>query len=238
MAPALTADASISADRIGISTTASTSPIPSQCAIAHAVPRARWQCRSLRRRSYRMSPEPHAARPPSSAPGHRHRSGSAAVPGEALLLRAVVEFTLVTLAVALRNEGPTSSASSSTTVCFSPSRVSKDRCLRRPVTMTRAPRSSDSATFSAGSRHSTQRKNNGSPSRHSPARRSKNRGVEATVNWTTATPAAVNFSSGAAVRFPFTVMTVSPVMIYLPQDGNPQAGWQNCVTEARAGERP
>ena len=43
--------------------------------------------------------------------------------------------TLLTLAVAYRSEGPISSTSSSTTVRFSPSFVSKDRCLSRPVTI-------------------------------------------------------------------------------------------------------
>jgi hypothetical protein len=56
---------------------------------------------------------------------------------------------LLTLAVAYRRDGPTSSTSSSITVRFSPSFVSKERCRYRPDTMTRIPLVSDSATFSA-----------------------------------------------------------------------------------------
>src|SRR5699024_5789785 len=55
--------------------------------------------------------------------------------------------TLSTFAVANFSEGPISSTSSSTTVRFSPSRVSKDRCLSLPCAITRAPLVSDSATF-------------------------------------------------------------------------------------------
>src|SRR3954470_4724914 len=73
----------------------------------------------------------------------------------------------VTLAVAYRREGPISSTSSSTTVRFSPSLVSNERCLSRPDTMTREPRVRDSATFSAACRHTLQRRNSASPSFHS-----------------------------------------------------------------------
>src|SRR3954451_21928795 len=98
------------------------------------------------------------------------------------------------------------------TVRFSPSFVSKDRCLRRPLTMTREPRVSDSATFSAACRHTLQRRNSASPSFHSCDWRSKVRGVEATVKFATAAPEGVKRSSGSAVRVPITVMTVSPAM--------------------------
>src|SRR3954451_25258308 len=87
----------------------------------------------------------------------------------------------VTLAVAYRSEGPISSTSSSMTVRFSPSLVSNERCLSRPVTMTREPRGRDSATFSAACRQTLQRRNSASPSFHSCDWRSKVRGVEATV---------------------------------------------------------
>ena len=53
------------------------------------------------------------------------------------------------------------------------------------------------------------------PSRHSPALRSKVRGVEAMVKSATGAPACVQRSSGSAVRLPMTVMTVSPVMLLL-----------------------
>ena len=54
-----------------------------------------------------------------------------------------------TLAEAYFSDGPISSTSSSMTVRFSPSRVSYERCLSRPEAITRIPRVSDSATFSA-----------------------------------------------------------------------------------------
>src|SRR4051794_38377094 len=98
------------------------------------------------------------------------------------------------------------------TVRFSPSLVSNDRCLSRPLTMTREPRVSDSATFSAACRHTLQRRNSASPSFHSCDCRSNVRGVEATVKFATAAPDGVKRSSGSAVRLPITVMTVSPAM--------------------------
>ena len=98
------------------------------------------------------------------------------------------------------------------TVRFSPSRVSKDRCLSRPLTITRMPRVSVSATFSAAWRQMLQRRNSASPSFHSLVWRSKVRGVEATVKLATAAPDGVNRSSGSAVRLPMTVMMVSPAM--------------------------
>src|SRR5699024_9782879 len=118
----------------------------------------------------------------------------------------------VTWAVARRRLGPTSSTSSSMTVRFSPSLVSKVRDFSRPWTTTRVPRCRDSATFSPISRHTEQRRNRVSPSLNSPAWRSKIRGVEATVKFATAAPLGVKRSSGSLVRFPTTVMTVSPAI--------------------------
>src|SRR6185312_17267664 len=45
-----------------------------------------------------------------------------------------LRLALFTLAVAYLSDGPISSTSSSTTVRFSPSRVSNERCLSRPCT--------------------------------------------------------------------------------------------------------
>src|SRR5207237_8617862 len=61
----------------------------------------------------------------------------------------------LTCAVAQRRLGPTSSATISTTLRFSPFSVSQLRCSSRPVTTTREPFPSDSATFSAISRQHT-----------------------------------------------------------------------------------
>src|SRR5215471_10185928 len=83
-----------------------------------------------------------------------------------------LRLALLTLAVAYRREGPISSTSTSKTVRFSPSRVSKERCLSRPVTITLAPRVRLSATFSAASRQMLHRRNSASPSFHSPLWRS------------------------------------------------------------------
>jgi len=88
----------------------------------------------------------------------------------------------LTLAEALRSDGPTSSTSTSYTVRFSPSLVSYDRCRSRPETITRIPRVSDSATFSAACRHTLQVRNKLSPSFHSPVELSRNLGVDATRN--------------------------------------------------------
>src|SRR5690349_12230615 len=55
-----------------------------------------------------------------------------------------------------------------------------------------------------------QRGKSASPSFHSPVCRSNVRGVDATVKFATAAPDGVNRSSGSAVRFPTTVMVVSP----------------------------
>src|ERR1700712_3753124 len=117
-----------------------------------------------------------------------------------------------TFPVAYRRDGPISSTSSSMTVRFSPSFVSKDRCLSRPETITREPRVRDSATFSAACRQMLQRRKRASPSFHSLVPRSNVRGVDATVKFATAAPEAVKRSSGSAVRLATTVMTVSPAM--------------------------
>src|SRR5690625_1385078 len=107
---------------------------------------------------------------------------------------------LVTFAVARRRAGPTSSTSISKTVRLSPSRVSKERCFNRPCTITCEPLLRDSATFSAYWRHTVQARNIDSPSRHSPAWRSKVRGVEATRKLATASPLGVKRRSGSEVR--------------------------------------
>src|SRR6478609_8787054 len=102
------------------------------------------------------------------------------------------------------------------TVRFSPSLVSYERDFSRPVTSTRVPRCSDSATFSAASRHTEQRMNSVSPSFHSLDCRSNCRGVEATVKFATAAPEGVKRSSGSPVMLPMTVMIVSPAMKRVP----------------------
>src|SRR3954454_6411667 len=76
--------------------------------------------------------------------------------------------------------------------------------------MTRMPRCSDSATFSAACRQMLQRMNSASPSFHSLVCLSRKRGVEATVKFATAAPLGVNRSSGSSVRLPTRVMLVSP----------------------------
>jgi hypothetical protein len=95
-------------------------------------------------------------------------------------------------------------------VRFSPSFVSYERCLSRPWTITAVPLCRDSATFSAASRQTAQRRKSASPSFHSFVFLSKVRGVEATVKFATAAPLGVKRSSGSAVRLPTTVITVSP----------------------------
>ena len=121
----------------------------------------------------------------------------------------------MTLAEAFRSEGPTSSTSTSYTVRFSPSLVSYDRCRNRPDTITRIPRVSDSATFSAACRHTLQVRNKLSPSFHSPVWLSLNRGVDATRNFATGCPDGVNRSSGSSTRLPAIVIWVSPAAISL-----------------------
>jgi len=58
--------------------------------------------------------------------------------------------------------------SRSMTVRFSPSRVSNERWRSRPLTITRIPRVSDSAVFSAACRQMLHRRKSASPSFHSP----------------------------------------------------------------------
>src|SRR3954454_5218962 len=121
--------------------------------------------------------------------------------------------------------GPTSSTSTSKTVRFSPSRVSNERAFRRPDTITRMPRVSDSAAFSAACRHTEQLRNIDSPSRHSLLCRSNVRGVEATVKLATAAPEGVKRSSGSAVRLPTTVIGVSPAMSGLQSVSGAHGSW-------------
>ena len=92
---------------------------------------------------------------------------------------------------------------------FSPSLVSYERCLSRPVTMTRIPRCRLSATFSAAWRHTVHVRNRLSPSFHSPVELSLYRGVLATRNFATGWPAGVNRSSGSSTRFPTRVICAS-----------------------------
>src|SRR5690606_5589262 len=125
-------------------------------------------------------------------------------------------WVLLTFAVALRSDGPTSSTSISKTVRFSPSRVSYERCLRRPWTITRMPRCRVSATFSAACRQTLHVRNSASPSFHSPDWRSKYRGVEARRKDATACPLGVNRRFGSSTRFPTIVITVSPAMGLAP----------------------
>src|SRR5690625_145469 len=137
-------------------------------------------------------------------------------------------------------EGPTSSTCISTTVRFSPSRVSNERCTRRPWAITRVPFVKDSATFSAASRQIEQRMNRVSPSRNSFACRSNTRGVDAMVKFATAAPDGVNRSSGSPVRLPTTVMIVSPAITasrylqrYLACVGTNQFGAQHGLVQAQ-----
>ena len=74
-----------------------------------------------------------------------------------------LRLVLVTVAVAHLRLGPRSSASISTTVLFSPSWFSQERCFSRPVTTTRLPRVSVSAAFSARLRQQLIVKNDVSP---------------------------------------------------------------------------
>src|ERR1700753_2847815 len=79
--------------------------------------------------------------------------------------------------------------------------------------MTREPRDSDSATFSATWRQTVHERKSGSPSFHSPEVLSMNRGVDATRNLATAAPDGGKRNSGSSVRLPMTVMVVSPAMV-------------------------
>src|ERR1700722_17824484 len=83
--------------------------------------------------------------------------------------------------------------------------------------MTRIPRCSDSATFSAACRHTLQVRKRLSPSFHSLVALSRIRGVEATRKVATGWPAGVDRSSGAAPRLPTHVIGVPPAaMMALP----------------------
>ena len=99
-------------------------------------------------------------------------------------------MAFVTLAVAHFRLGPSSSASISTTLRFSPSWFSQERCLRRPETTTRVPRVSVSATFSASARQQLTVKNDVSPSFQLPAA-SRIRVEYATRKFATAAPLGV-----------------------------------------------
>ena len=69
------------------------------------------------------------------------------------------------VAVAHRSDGPSSSATTSTTERAAPSSAVQVRCWSRPRTTTRLPLASDSAACSAWSRHAMTVKNDGSWSR-------------------------------------------------------------------------
>src|ERR1017187_8945352 len=105
--------------------------------------------------------------PGALAHGSSAGAGAAALPPPNPPLSAPERLDFVTLADALRIDGPTSSTSTSKTLRFSPSLVSYERCLSRPVTMTRMPLRRDSAAFSAAWRQTLQRRNSESPSFHS-----------------------------------------------------------------------
>ena len=101
-----------------------------------------------------------------------------------------LRLVFVTLAVAHFRLGPRSSASISTTVRFSPSWFSQERCFSRPVTTTLLPRVSVSAAFSARLRQQLIVKNDVSPSVQLPAA-SRIRVEYATRKLATAAPFAV-----------------------------------------------
>lgn len=150
-----------------------------------------------------------------AAAGVAHGSGPLVVAGpddhgsfDPKELDACPRSVLDTLAVANLSDGPTSSTSISNEVRLAPSLVSYDLALSLPCTITRMPRWSDSATFSAAPRQTAQRMNSASPStQESPSLR---RGVDATVKLQTAAPDGVNLSSGSSVRLPTSVSTGSP----------------------------
>src|SRR4051794_32215929 len=80
--------------------------------------------------------------------------------------------------------------------------------------MTRMPRCSDSATFSAAWRQTLQERKRLSPSFHSLVALSRNRGVEAMRKFATAAPLGVKRSWGSSTRLPTRVMTVSPAAMW------------------------
>ncbi len=79
--------------------------------------------------------------------------------------------------------------------------------------MTRIPFSRLAAAFSAALRHTLQVRKRVSPSTHPLVALSNVRGVEATVNLVTGMLLVVNFSSGSEVKFPITVIIVSPAIL-------------------------
>src|SRR5580692_5340545 len=95
--------------------------------------------------------------------------------------------------------------------------------------MTRMPRCSDSATFSAACRQTLQVRKRLSPSFHSLVCRSMMRGVEAILKVATGWPDAVNRSSGSATRLPTTVIGVSPAAIVALQVGSRTSGGLSAV---------
>src|SRR5215218_8726029 len=138
-------------------------------------------------------------------------------------------------AVAHLRLGPTSSASISTIDRLSPSGVSQARLLRRPLTMTRLPLATDSATFSACWRQTLTRKNEVSPSfQESPSR---TRGVTASRKLATACPLGVNRSSGSSVRLPATVTKVSMAPSLGSVCLRAQAAWSGSLAGKGPGQR-
>src|ERR1700691_2298551 len=95
--------------------------------------------------------------------------------------------------------------------------------------MTRMPRCSDSATFSAACRQTLQDRKRLSPSFHSLVALSRNRGVEAIRKVATGWPDAVNRSSGSATRLPTTVIGVSPAAIVALQVDSRTNGGMSAV---------
>src|SRR6201996_1182866 len=95
--------------------------------------------------------------------------------------------------------------------------------------MTRMPRCSDSATFSAACRQTLQDRKRLSPSFHSLVALSRMRGVEAILKVATGWPDAVNRSSGSATRLPTTVIGVSPAAIVTLQVDSRTNGGRSAV---------
>src|SRR5919106_4949102 len=121
----------------------------------------------------------------------------------------------VTLAVAQRSEGPTSSASTSVTSWAVPSWSVQVRCLGRPTTITRAPLVRVSTALVAWSRQTTMVWKLVSPWVQLPSS-CRVRGVTARRRLATSRPVGVERNSGSAVRLPTRVtrsvwdMTVPP----------------------------
>src|ERR1700728_4515537 len=95
--------------------------------------------------------------------------------------------------------------------------------------MTRMPRCSDSATFSAACRQTLHVRKRLSPSFHSLVALSRMRGVEAIRKVATGWPDAVNRSSGSATRLPTTVIGVSPAAIVALQVDSRTSGGLSAV---------